>query len=175
MTKESKPIDWDVRATAGEAVDALSSNEQLSPTDQLLQRVKAARERREISESLCTDIINALGTYSPVETTDRHPQEVISDVITAYQGHDEELVRRIVDALTAESLLATSGKCPQCQQTGGFHLAVCDRFVLTPEEPAVCTCKGTAHESATSSGYTPGPLCPVHAEKASGGASKKKP
>lgn len=28
----------------------------------------------------------------------------------------------------------------------------------------LCTCKGTAHESASSSGYTPNPMCPVHAE-----------
>lgn len=26
-------------------------------------------------------------------------------------------------------------ECPQCRQKGGFHMAICDRFVLTPEEP----------------------------------------
>lgn len=48
--------------------EVVSSNQQLSPTENLLQRVKAARDRGDISNSLCTDITNALETYSPVET-----------------------------------------------------------------------------------------------------------
>lgn len=77
----------------------------------------------------------------PDETSpEREPFDVVANVIAAYQGDDDELARRIVDSLTAESLLVQPGRCQQCQQTGGLHLAVCDKFDPSSPETKALPC-----------------------------------
>lgn len=49
------------------------------------------------------------------------------------------------------------------------HFGYVLRVERCTAKAAVCTCQDTAHESASSSGYTPNPTCPVHAVNGSEG------
>jgi hypothetical protein len=51
----------------------------------------------------------------------RDPHEVVAEVIAAYQGSDNELARRIVDALTAEDCLSTAHE-PPVDAVAGFDV-----------------------------------------------------